>query len=81
VPRLIQHYNNSQVLPKELEIYGRVSVCAPVLFSCVCDQLDNATSRKGLDARQAAFANKKYKSHRRVGLTGNIIAAINAKDS
>jgi len=32
--------------------------------------------RKGLDARQAAVANKKYKSHRKIGLPGDIIASI-----
>ena len=32
--------------------------------------------KKGLDARQAAVANKKYKSHRKIGLPGNIIASI-----
>ena len=52
-----------------------------VLYARVCDRLDNATSRKGLDARQAAYANKKYKSHRRVGLPSDIIAAINAKNA
>src|SRR5712691_7101509 len=30
--------------------------------------LDNATSRKGLNVHQAAFTNKQYKSHWRVGL-------------
>ncbi|KZP15171.1 hypothetical protein FIBSPDRAFT_921259, partial [Athelia psychrophila] len=32
--------------------------------------------RKGLDARQAAFAVKEYKSHRRVGLTRDILATL-----
>jgi hypothetical protein len=43
---------------------------------CVCLGLDNAPSRKGLDTQQAAFANKKYKSHRRVGLPSDIIASM-----
>ena len=47
---------------------------------CICVQLDNATSRKGLDARQAAYANKKYKSHRKVGLPNDIKASIAAED-
>jgi len=33
--------------------------------------------RKGLDARQAAFAVKKYKSHRRIGVTAEVLACIN----
>jgi hypothetical protein len=32
--------------------------------------------RKGLNAQQAALANKKYKSHRKVGLPSDIIACI-----
>ena len=42
--------------------------------------LDNATSRKGLDARQAAFANKQYKSHRKVGLPSEITQSLGAQD-
>jgi hypothetical protein len=47
---------------------------------CVCVQLDNMTSRKGLDVCQAAYANKKYKSHRKVGLPNDIKASIAAED-
>jgi len=43
---------------------------------CICVWLDNATSRKGLDMHQATFANKKYKSYRRVGLLSDIIASL-----
>jgi len=43
-------------------------------------RLDNATSRKGLNARQAAFANKQYKSHRRVGLPSDIIQSLATQD-
>src|ERR1700722_5338052 len=32
--------------------------------------------RKGLDAQQTAFAVKKYKSHRRVGLPSEILASM-----
>ena len=32
--------------------------------------------RKGLDAQQTAFAMKKYKSHRRVGLPSKILASM-----
>jgi len=32
--------------------------------------------RKGLDARQAAFAMKKYKSHRQIGVTAEVLACI-----
>jgi hypothetical protein len=47
----------------------------------ICDRLDNAITRLGLNARQAAFANKKYKLHRRVGLPSDIIAALAPQDS
>ena len=43
-------------------------------------RLDNATSRKGLNACQAAFANKKYKSHRSVGVPGDIMKALAIQD-
>jgi len=33
--------------------------------------------RKGLDARQAAFAVKKDKSHRRIGVTAEVLACMN----
>jgi hypothetical protein len=51
-----------------------------VVRVCVCVRLDNATFRKGLDTRQAAYANKKYKSHRKVGLPNDIKASIAAED-
>ena len=50
----------------------RIGMCS----QRVCVRLDNAISRKGLDAQQAAFAIRKYKSHRRVGLPADIITAI-----
>lgn len=37
-----------------------------LIFSC----------RKGLNAQQTAFAIKKYKSHRRVGLPSEILASM-----
>jgi len=37
--------------------------------------------RKGLNARQAALANKKYKSHRKIGLLSDIIASIDESDT
>ena len=37
--------------------------------------------RKGLDARQAAVANKKYKSHRKIGLPSDIIASLATNDT
>jgi hypothetical protein len=54
-----------------------------LLFSCacICYRLDNTISRKGLNVRQAAFANKKYKSHQRVGLPNDILDSINTKDT
>ena len=36
--------------------------------------------KKGLNARQAAVATKKYKSHRKVGLPGDIIASMYTSD-
>ena len=57
------------------------------VYRYVCDctiththHLDNMTSRKGLDTHQAAFANKQYKSHQRVGLPTNIIEALASQD-
>ena len=44
-------------------------------------RLDNMTSRKGLNARQAAFANKRYKSHRRVGLPHDIVQSMDTQDA
>jgi hypothetical protein len=37
--------------------------------------------RKGLDACQAAVANKRYKSHQKIGLPGDIIASIVIDDT
>jgi hypothetical protein len=37
-------------------------------------------SRKGLNAQQVAFAVKKYKSHRRVGGTAEILEAIRLQE-
>lgn len=41
--------------------------------------LDNKPPRKKLDAHQAAFANKQYKSHQRVGLPGDIFKSLATK--
>jgi hypothetical protein len=48
---------------------------------CVCARLDKMIARKGLNARQAAYANRTYKSHRRVGLPSDIIASLAMKDT
>jgi hypothetical protein len=48
-----------------------------VLFAANVDDLVNS---KGLNARQTAFAIKKYKSHRHVGLTSEIVALMQASD-
>jgi hypothetical protein len=37
--------------------------------------------RKGLNAWQAALANKKYKSHGKIGLPSDIIASIDVGDA
>jgi hypothetical protein len=44
------------------------------LFAAYLDVINS----KGLDARQTEFAVKKYKSHRRVGLTSEIMAFMQA---
>jgi len=38
------------------------------------------TYRKGLDVQQAAFANRKYKSHRRIGLPSDILTSLATVD-
>ena len=45
-----------------------------ITLHCIAyaDHLDNTTSRNGLNAHQAAFANKQYKSYQRVGLPSDI---------
>jgi hypothetical protein len=48
-----------------------------VLFAANVDDLVNS---KGLNARQTAFAVKKYKSHHCVGLTSEIVALMQASD-
>jgi hypothetical protein len=42
--------------------------------------VDDFVNRKGLDACQTAFTIKKYKSHRCVGLTSEIVALMQASD-
>jgi len=48
--------------------------------SAYASRLDNATSRKGLDAHQAAFVNKQYKSHWKVGTPNDIIKSLASQD-
>ena len=48
---------------------------------CVCARLDKTITRKGLNARQAAYANRKYASHRRVGLPTDILASLAIEDT
>jgi len=48
---------------------------------CVYARLDKTITRKGLNTRQAAFANRKYASHRRVGLLSDIIASLDTEDT
>jgi hypothetical protein len=82
VSQFLQSHNNTQIFPEELEIYWCiwVSVLVHTVCICVCVWLDNATSRKGLDVHQAAYANKKYKSHRKVSLLSDIIASLATED-
>jgi hypothetical protein len=60
------------VFTENVEIYW----CA-----CVSVWLDKTISRKGLNACQAAFSNRKYKAHRRVGLPSDIIDSLATKDT
>ena len=46
----------------------------------VCIHYLNTANRMGLDARQVAFAVKKYKSHRRVGGMAEILEAIRLQE-
>ena len=46
----------------------------------VCIHYLNTANRMGLDARQVAFAVKKYKSHRRVGGMAEILEAIHLQE-
>jgi len=52
-----------------------------ITLHCIAyaDHLDNATSRNGLNVHQAAFANKQYKSHWRVGLASDITKPLTAQ--
>ena len=50
-------------------------------FMCICARLDKTISRKGLNACQAAYANRKYAFYRRVGLPGDIIASLATEDT
>ena len=43
-------------------------------------RLDNATFRKGLNMCQAAFVNKLYKSHQRIGLPSDLIESLATQD-
>ena len=63
------------ILMHTAESFGFLSPL--VLFAA---NIDDFVNRKGLDARQTAFAIKKYKSHRRVGLTSEIVALMQALD-
>ena len=46
----------------------------------VCIHYLNTANRMGLDARQVAFAVKKYKSHRCVGRMAEILEAIRLQE-
>ena len=43
-------------------------------------RLDKMTSRKRLNMHQAAFANKQYKSHQKVGTPNKIIQSLASQD-
>jgi hypothetical protein len=47
----------------------------------ICAQLDKTIIRKGLNMHQAAYTNRKYASHRRVGLPSNIPASLAIEDT
>jgi len=50
--------------------------CIRGSHACLCNGFSPA---KGLDAQQTAFAIKKYKSHRRVGLATEVIQLMEAQ--
>ena len=64
------------ILSENLAVYRCIFVSS-LLFKLFAAYLDVINS-KGLDAHQTKFAVKKYKSHRRVGLTSEIMAFMQA---
>ncbi|KIY47167.1 hypothetical protein FISHEDRAFT_45850 [Fistulina hepatica ATCC 64428] len=74
----LSKFTTAQVLiPKCLDMANKITIRR--FFRKTWRYLD--AYRKGLNARQAAFAVKKYKSHRRVGTEAEIIAAIQEQDA
>ena len=71
-----QYANSSR---RHGDILTHISKCSRACV-CVCVRLDNATSRKGLNAHHPHSQIKNTSSHRRVGLPGDIIASLAAKD-
>ena len=63
-----------------MALYGCILVSTSVYVVTVFAfaHLNCIFRSKGLDARQTAFAVKKYKSHRRVGLPSEILALMQA---
>jgi hypothetical protein len=59
-----------------MALYGRVFVRVSFPVLDVPGSCSLFGSRKGLNAQQTAFAVKKYKSHRKVGLPADMIALI-----
>lgn len=73
-----RHPNNSALFLQDLALYG----CLPVCVCCaIYVWILTSTYSKGLDACQATFAVKKYRSHRHVGNLSEVLDAINIKRS
>jgi len=62
---------------------GDILMLTGICFTriCVCAWLDKTITRKGLNTCQAAYANRKYASHRRVGLPSDILASLAIEDT
>ena len=75
-------YNNSFEKPGSILMHTHESFRfpSPSLPVLIATDIDAFVNSKGLDARQTAFAIKKYKSHHRVGLTSEIVALMQASD-
>src|SRR6266851_8650182 len=63
--------------------HGDILTLTGMCFTCICicARLDKTITRKGLNTCQAAYANRKYASHRRVGLPSDILASLAIEDT
>lgn len=63
----LQRGNCSSILEEILEVYGCLLVSVNPSWDILIKSSNILNNRKGLTGKQAEFAVKKYKSHRRVG--------------